>query len=81
MIVSANLAQAIVVTPPPVITTDLTDDALVITATGEGTVTLYVQIIDNETGAMTNETYEAKALLAQLFSVMRRRLITSITGL
>ena len=64
MIVSANLAQAIVVTPPPVITTDLTDDALVITATGEGTVTLYVQIIDNETGAMTNETYEGEGTVS-----------------
>ena len=44
-------------TPAPVVTTDLTDDALVITATGEGTVTLYVQYINNETGEMTTETY------------------------
>lgn len=64
MIVSANLAQAIVVTPPPVITTDLTEDALVITATGEGTVTLYVQYINNETGAMTTETYEGEGTVS-----------------
>ena len=44
-------------TPAPVVTTELTDDALVITATGEGTVTLYVQYINNETGEMTTETY------------------------
>ena len=64
MIVSANLAQAIVVTPPPVITTDLTEDALVITATGEGTVILYVQIIDNATGEMTTETYEGEGTVS-----------------
>ena len=44
-------------TPAPEVTAELTDDALVITATGEGTVTLYVQYIDNETGEMTTETY------------------------
>ena len=44
-------------TPAPVITTELTEDDLVITATGEGTVTLYIQYIDNETGDMTLETY------------------------
>jgi hypothetical protein len=47
-------------TPAPEIATDLTDDALVITATGEGTVTVYVQTIDNETGEMTVETYEGE---------------------
>ena len=47
-------------TPAPVVTTELTDDALVITATGEGTVTLYVQYINNETGEMTTETYEGE---------------------
>ena len=37
--------------------TELTDDALVITATGEGTVTIYVQYIDNATGELTTETF------------------------
>lgn len=64
MIVSANMAQAIVITPPPEITTNLTEDALVITATGEGTVTIYVQTIDNETGAMTTETYEGEGTVS-----------------
>ena len=41
-------------TPAPEIATELTDDALVITATGEGTVTLYVQYIDNETGEISS---------------------------
>ena len=44
-------------TPDPVISTELTDEALVITVTGEGTVTLFVQYIDNETGAITTEQY------------------------
>ena len=44
-------------TPAPEVSANLTDDALVITATGEGTVTLYIQYIDNETGDMTTETY------------------------
>ena len=44
-------------TPAPEIITNLTDDAFVITATGEGTVTLYVQYINMETGEMTTETY------------------------
>ncbi len=52
-------------TPAPEITTELTDDALVITATGEGTVTLYVQYIDNETGEMTTETYEGEGTVTQ----------------
>ena len=47
-------------TPAPTVTTELTDDALVVTATGEGTVTLYIQYIDNETGEMTVETYEGE---------------------
>ena len=45
-------------TPAPEITTAESDDAIVITATGEGTVTLYIQTIDNVTGEMTTETYE-----------------------
>ena len=52
-------------TPAPEITTELTDDAFVITATGEGTVTLYVQYIDNETGEMTTETYEGEGTVTQ----------------
>ena len=51
-------------TPAPEIATDLTDDALVITATGEGTVTVYVQTIDNETGEMTVETYEGEGTVS-----------------
>ena len=47
-------------TPAPEVNANLTDDALVITATGEGTVTVYVQYIDNETGEMTTETYEGE---------------------
>ena len=54
---SVNLTQAREVTPPPVIFNEITDDALVITAIGEGTVTLYVQYIDMETGEMTTKTY------------------------
>ena len=44
-------------TPAPELTTEVTDEAVVITATGEGTVTLYIQYIDNETGDLTLETY------------------------
>ena len=47
-------------TPAPEVNTEMTDDAFVITATGEGTVTVYVQYIDMETGAMTTETYEGE---------------------
>ena len=47
-------------TPAPTITANLTDDGLLLTAEGEGTVTIYVQIIDNETGEMTTETYEGE---------------------
>lgn len=47
-------------TPTPEITTDLTKNYLVITATGEGDVNLYVQYIDNMTGAMTTKTYEGE---------------------
>ncbi len=47
-------------TPAPVVETELTDEALVITATGEGHVILFVQYIDNETGAMTTEQYEGE---------------------
>lgn len=60
MFMSVNLTQAREVTPPPVIFNEITDDALVITAIGEGTVTLYVQYIDMETGEMTTETYVGK---------------------
>ena len=52
-------------TPAPEITTELTDDALVITATGEGTVTLYVQYINMETGELTTETYEGEGTVTQ----------------
>ena len=45
-------------TPAPEVGTNLTDDALVITATGEGTVTLYVTVYDNETGAPATYTVE-----------------------
>ena len=51
-------------TPAPAVTTEETDEAIVITATGEGTVTLYVQIIDNETGEMTTETYEGEGTVS-----------------
>ncbi|MBR5684687.1 MAG: hypothetical protein IKX18_00860 [Muribaculaceae bacterium] len=44
-------------TPTPNVASELTDEAVVFTATGEGTVTLYIQCIDNETGVMTTETY------------------------
>ena len=47
-------------TPDPEISTELTEDALVITVTGEGAVVLHVQYIDNETGAMTEQTYEGE---------------------
>ena len=47
-------------TPAPEIYTELTDDAFVITAVGEGTVTLYIQYIDNETGEMTEESYSGE---------------------
>ena len=60
LLVSVNMTQAIEVTPPPVIYTDLTDDAFIIIATGEGTVTLYVQYINMETGNTTTETYEGE---------------------
>ena len=44
-------------TPAPVLSYELTDYAMVFTATGEGTVTLYIQYIDNWTGGVTNEQY------------------------
>ena len=44
-------------TPAPEIYTELTDGALVITAIGEGTVTLYIQYIDNQTGEITTESF------------------------
>ena len=47
-------------TPAPVVNTEETPDAVVITATGEGTVTVYVQYIDMETGDLTTETYEGE---------------------
>jgi hypothetical protein len=51
-------------TPAPEIVETMTDDALLITANGEGTVTLYVQTIDNETGEMTTETYEGEGTVS-----------------
>jgi hypothetical protein len=47
-------------TPAPEVNAELTEDALVITATGEGNVTVYVQYIDMETGDLTTETYEGE---------------------
>ena len=44
-------------TPPPEIYAELTDDALVLYAYGEGIVTLYIQFIDNFTGNMTTESF------------------------
>ena len=44
-------------TPAPEVTTELTDEAMVFTATGEGNVTLYIQRIDNWTGEITTEYY------------------------
>ena len=44
-------------TPAPVLSYELTDYAMIFTATGEGTVTLYIQYIDNWTGEVTNEQY------------------------
>ena len=44
-------------TPAPVLSYELTDYAMIFTATGEGTVTLYIQYIDNWTGGVTNEQY------------------------
>ena len=43
-------------TPDPVVTTDLTDDQMIITAEGEGTVTLYVTIYGDPTKAVENHT-------------------------
>ena len=51
-------------TPAPEVVETMTDDALLITATGEGTVTIYVQTIDNETGAITTETYEGEGTVS-----------------
>ena len=43
-------------TPPAGISTELTDDYLIINANGMGTVTIYVEYIDNETGSISLET-------------------------
>ena len=43
-------------TPDPTVTSQLTADQLIITATGEGTVTLYVTIYDSETGSTVKHT-------------------------
>ncbi len=43
-------------TPAPEITTELTDEAMVITATGEGNVTLYIRYYDNWTGDSYEES-------------------------
>lgn len=47
-------------TPAPDWTYDIMDDAVIFTATGEGTVTLYIQYIDNWTGEMTTEFYSGE---------------------
>lgn len=43
--------------PAPEITCDLTENSMVITALGDGFVTLYIKYYDNETGEATTETY------------------------
>ena len=43
-------------TPDPVVTTTTTNDQMIVTATGQGTVTLYVKVFDNETGAAETHT-------------------------
>ena len=50
-------------TPAPVLSYELTDYAMVFTATGEGTVTLYIQYIDNWSGAVTNEQYSGYGIV------------------
>ena len=42
LLMSANMTQAREVTPPPVVSVEVTDDAVIITATGDGEVHLYV---------------------------------------
>ena len=63
-VTSEYIVPALEVTPPepyetpaPVVTSELTAEALVLTATGEGSVTLYIQYVDNETGDLTLTTY------------------------
>ena len=51
------------VTPAPVLQYDLTDDAMYFTATGEGTVTLYIQLIDNATGEMTTQSVSGEEIV------------------
>ena len=43
-------------TPDPEVTTNLTDDQLIVTATGEGTVTLYVTVYGSEVGMAEHYT-------------------------
>ena len=47
-------------TPAPTVTAEQDDNNMVITATGEGTVTLYVTVYDPETGAPTTYTVEGE---------------------
>ena len=42
LLMSANMTQAREVTPPPVVSVEITDDAVIITAIGDGEVHLYV---------------------------------------
>jgi hypothetical protein len=56
-------------TEAPDVNTELTDDALVITATGDGVVTLYVTVYDPLTGAPTN--YSATGDGSATYSVER----------
>ena len=43
-------------TPDPEVTTSLTDDQMIVTATGEGTVTLYVTVYGSEVGSAEHYT-------------------------
>ena len=43
-------------TPDPEVTTNLTDDQMIVTATGEGTVTLYVTVYGSEVGMAEHYT-------------------------
>ena len=49
MLVSVNMSQALNITPQPVVDWDVTDDAVIITANGEGEVILYINddVIEN----------------------------------
>ena len=51
-------------TPAPVLTYEEVIDAVIFTATGEGTVTLYIQYIDNMTGEMTTQSYAGNGVVS-----------------